>query len=226
MLLLPVVWAVANSLVLLIPVSFQRKMIEGLHLPLCILAGFAVSWLAARIARNLRERGKLKHAMERVVLTVCVVVALAIPSNALFVSQALENVKTNNANLLAVLQPPIYLDPPDARAMQWLGEHAGRDDVILSSSVMGSYIPTYSPAKVWVGHWAETLNFRAQLTKANAFFRNPEAKGLPAVTMIYYGPWEQAVAGADAPGMASTGLQSVYDEQGVRIYRVTLENRR
>ena len=217
------VQAPANAVVLLIPLSFQRKMIEGLHLPLCILAGFAVSWIAYAITRGLRERGKLKHAMERIVLTVCMVAALTVPSNALFVSQCLESVKTNNEALLTVLQPPIYLDAADAAAMQWLGQNARRDDVILSSSVMGSYTPTYCRAKVWVGHWAETLDFQKHLRAANQFFSvspTPRALRASGLTMVYYGQWERAISGGGAVDMANAGLQMVYDEQGVRIYRV------
>ncbi|MCE5239802.1 hypothetical protein LLH23_15150 [bacterium] len=220
---LPVVWALANALVLFIPVSFQRKMIEGLHLPLCILAGFAVSWLAQQITRGLRERGKTKHAMERIVLTVCVVVVLCIPSSALFVSQCLESVKTNNAALLQVLQPPIYLDPPDAQAMAWLRENATRNDVVLSSSLIGSTIPTVCPAKVWVGHWAETLHFRDRLRDANELLRAapaPQALRDRGITMLYAGPLEGALNGSAGLDLGSGGLQCVYDEQGVRIYRV------
>ena len=220
---LPVVWALANALVLFIPVSFQRKMIEGLHLPLCILAGFAVSWLAQQITRGLRERGKTKHAMERIVLTVCVVVVLCIPSSALFVSQCLESVKTNNAALLQVLQPPIYLDPPDAQAMAWLRGNATRNDVVLSSSLIGSTIPTVCPAKVWVGHWAETLHFRDRLRDANELLRaapTPQALRDRGLTMLYAGPLEGALNGSAGLDLGSGGLQCVYDEQGVRIYRV------
>ncbi|MHB8995416.1 MAG: hypothetical protein ACYC63_09230 [Armatimonadota bacterium] len=233
--LLPVVWAVANAVVLLIPVSFQRKMIEGLHLPLCILAGLAVSWLASLITTNLRRQGKHKHAMERLVLTVCAVTVFCIPSNALFVSQCLQNVKTNNEQLLGVLQPPLYLDPPTAQAMQWLGQNATRDDIIVSSSLMGSYIPTYCPAKVWIGHWAETLHFQDRLRDLDAVFgtTNPEAL-LTAlrqrgISMVFYSQWEQALAyGEPNEGWqqaADQVLQKVYDQDGVRIYRVPQETR-
>lgn len=227
---LPTAWVVATIIVLLIPVSFQRKMIEGLHLPLCILAGLAVSWLASLITTNLRLQGKHKHAMERLVLTVCAVTVFCIPSNALFVSQCLQSVKTNNEQLLRVLQPPIYLDPPIAQAMQWLGHNAGRDDVMVSSSLMGSYIPTYCPAKVWIGHWAETLHFQDRLRDLDAIFgtTNPEAL-LAAlrqrgISLVFCSQWEQALAPGEPNGRwqqaADEVLQKVYDENGVRIYRV------
>jgi hypothetical protein len=216
---LPIVWSFANAFVLLIPVSFQRKMIEGLHLPLCILAGFAVSWLAQQITRGLRARGKHKQAAERVVLTVCVAAVLCLPSNALFVSQCLDSVKTNNAELLAVLQPPIYLDPGDAAALEWLAANATREDVILSSSLVGSTIPTVCPAKVWIGHWAETLHFREHLQTAMHLYAAPTPSALreTGVTLLYASRWEAAMARTE---LNPSGLPLVYDEQGVRLYRV------
>lgn len=231
----PVIWAVANALVLLIPVSFQRKMIEGLHLPLCVLAGLAVSWLASVITTNLRRQGKHKHAMERIVLTVCALTVFCIPSNALFVSQCLQSVKTNNEQLLAVLQPPIYLDAPVARAMEWLGHNARRGDVIVSSSLMGSYIPTYCPAKVWIGHWAETLHFQDRLLDLNAIFGASDPQSLLTalqqrnITMVFHSQYEQALSPGEASDRwlqaADRALQKVYDQDGVRIYRVPQENR-
>jgi hypothetical protein len=242
--LLPIVWAVANALVLLIPVSFQRKMIEGLHLPLCILAGLTVSWLASLITTNLRRQGKHKHAMERLVLTVCAMTDFCIPSNALFVSQCLQSVKTNNEQLLRVLQPPIYLDPPTAQAMQWLGKNARRDDIIVSSSLMGSFIPTYCPAKVWIGHWAETLHFQERLADLTPTFAPVPAETLlyelqqKRITLVFYSVYEQSLTNSTTslreppPELVSRwlqaadqALQKVYDVDGVRIYRVPQETR-
>jgi uncharacterized membrane protein len=210
-------------------------MIEGLHLPLCILAGIAVSWLASLITTNLRLKGKNKHAMERIVLTVCAVTVFCIPSNALFVSQCLQSVKTNNEQLLSVLQPPIFLDAPVARAMQWLGKNANRDDVIASSSLTGSYIPTYCPAKVLVGHWAETLHFQDRLGDLDAIFSARDPKALLAalrqrgVSLVFYSQWEEALTSGGPnerwPQAADEALQKVYDENGVRIYRVPQELR-
>lgn len=154
-------------------------------------------------------------------------------------SQCVDNVKTNNMALLQVLQPPIYLDGPDARAMQWLRHNARRDDVIVSSSVMGSYIPTYCQAKVWVGHWAETLDFREHLQALQPIYAPApwdtllrHLQGLRA-TMVYYGSYEQgltlgtstlgATPADDVPRWlrsAGRALDGTYSADGVRIYLV------
>lgn len=155
--LLPVAWAVANSVVLLAPVSFQRKMIEGLHLPLCLLAGIALARLAERLTRGLRARGKLQQARERVVLTLIAVVVFALPSNVMLAANCMVAARNNNRDLLGVMQPPVYLEAGDAAALRWLRTHTTRDDILLCSSFLGSYVPTYCEARPWVGHWAETL---------------------------------------------------------------------
>jgi hypothetical protein len=273
---LMVAWAVAGSLVLLIPVSFQRKMIEGLHLPLCLLAGLAVAALARGLTGGLRARGKHKQAAERVVLTVMAVAVFALPSNALFVADCLSRLKTNNAELLGVLQPPLYLQPGEVKALEWLRHNATAEDIVLSSSMLGSHIPAWCPARVWVGHWAETLalegpggylsprdpvsrwqevagqrnpggtlalrRFGEQLAVARRVYgagsegaiNDPESlrqwlESLP-VTLVVYGPWEEALtaAVADDPqagaarwrAMAGLGLSLVHETQGVAVYRV------
>lgn len=157
MALLPVAWVLAHWLVLLVPVSFQRKMVEGLHLPLCFLAALGIAGIARRMNERTARQGRVKTARERMVLAVIAAVVFTLPSNALFTADCLARARNNNAELLAVLQPPIYIEAGDAFAMNWLGTYATAEDVVVSSSLMGSYIPTRCRARVFVGHWAETL---------------------------------------------------------------------
>lgn len=241
----PLLWTFAHILVLCTPVSFQRKMIEGLHLPLCILAGLAVAWLAQSLTEHLRRQGKHKQAHERAVLFVCGFIVLCLPSNALFVSQCMHNVQTNNADLWRVLQPPIYLEAADAKALEWLRENATRDDVILSTSLIGSYIPTYCRAKVWIGHWAETLHFRERLRAVPAIYGQIAPEQWKAllqqmrISIIYYGPYEQSLgwgtSGTDLAWAeygqkwrrtAEKHFPKIYEQEGVWIYRVPVQGSR
>ncbi|MGC9317563.1 MAG: hypothetical protein ACP5KN_05940 [Armatimonadota bacterium] len=177
-LLLPVAWAVVNAAVLYAPVSFQRKLAEGLHMPLCILAAIGlVSVIAPRLARSptgnaepepgaapvgARRRAAARTAMPsptHLALLIAATVVLTLPSNALFVSGCLHNVATNNMELLYVLQPPIYLTFDEVRAIEFLAREAGPQEVVLSSSLTGSHIPARARCLVFAGHWAETLHF-------------------------------------------------------------------
>ena len=45
---MPIAWATAGFGVAYLPFAFQRKMIMGTHVPLCLLAALAVAGLAAR----------------------------------------------------------------------------------------------------------------------------------------------------------------------------------
>jgi tryptophan-rich sensory protein len=46
---LPICWALATFLILYAPVSFARKMIEGMHLPLCFLAAVGIVMIATKL---------------------------------------------------------------------------------------------------------------------------------------------------------------------------------
>ncbi len=205
-------WAVGNAAVLALPFSFQRKLVEGLHMPVAILAGVGVVYLAGLITARAAATGKLQTVKERMVLTLVGAVVICLPSNALLVSQCIENVKTNNELLLHVLAPPIYLSSDYANAVSWLAEHTTQEDVVLSSSLFGSYIPAGAPCKVYVGHWAETLYFVAKLGDVRRFYapdtppdRRIEVLAKSGADYVVLGPYERL--------MGRTGAEEVGGEE-------------
>ncbi len=218
-LLLPLCWAGVNLPLLYLPVSFQRKLAEGLHIPLCMLAALGlVMVIAQRLAAPPRETepepgvlpaGERRRAAARVAgpapgrvaLLIAAAVVLTMPSNALFVAGCMDNVESNNRALLGVLQPPIYLSFDEVRALDYLGAHAVEDDIVLCSSLTGSYVPTRAPCLVFAGHWAETLHFADAVAFVAKFLtpgRNARvlSGALEAVgaTWVIYGPQEALIA--------------------------------
>lgn len=175
--LLPVCWAVVNAAIIYLPVSFQRKLVEGMHIPLCVLAGLGLAhvigrWLAPPAAEDAPEPGarpvgerrrrlsaRAQAPPERLVLLIALAVALTLPSNALFVTGCLENVATNNRGLLHVLQPPVYLTFEEVRAIRYLAREAEPDDLVVGSPFTSSYVPVRARCLVFAGHWAETLHY-------------------------------------------------------------------
>jgi hypothetical protein len=55
---MPIAWAIAGFGVAYLPFAFQRKMIMGTHIPLCLLAALAVAALAARLFPDRMENAK------------------------------------------------------------------------------------------------------------------------------------------------------------------------
>lgn len=194
--LLPVVWAACGAAVIYLPVPFQRKMMEGLHLPLCLLAAWALVAVWERLATGIAGQepvsagpaepspadpspvsatvGVPRGALSRpvVVAIVAALVLATVPSNVLFVAESLRHVLSNNRTLLHVLTPPAYLERSEVEALRWLSGHTAEKDVVFCSSLTGNYIPAYAPCLVMAGHWAETISddYPVYLARIAAFY--------------------------------------------------------
>lgn len=200
-----VCWAVVTFALAYAPVSFQRKMIEGEHLALSYLAALGLILVPLQIAERLGQRLSSAVAVQarsrRAALTVLVVfVLLTVPSNVVFVTDALAHTAANNAALLKVLMPPAYLGADEVAGLQWLAAHTTMADVVMSSSLIGNHVPAWCSARVVAGHWAETLNFRAMLRTVATFY----APGIdPAIreeilhntgaTYVWWGEYERLI---------------------------------
>ncbi len=197
-LLFPLVWVVLGLGLIYLPVSFQRKLIEGLHLPLCILAAVGLvrmhGWLRGRVSFG---------------LLLVVFVVVTIPSNIVFVADCLDHVAVNNVDMLQVLMPPAYLTEAEKTALTWLAANARDGAVVFSSSLIGNHIPAHTSCRVVAGHWAETLNFSAALRKLGYFYwpgwdvdEREDILRSTGADFVVYGPQEKLVQ----QGMAASGL--------------------
>jgi len=227
-LLFPIVWAVLGFGLLYLPVSFQRKLIEGLHLPLCVLAAVAL------VEVHRRLRGRISFALVAVVFIV-----LTVPSNGLFVADCFDHLAVNNLDMLRYLMPPAYLSKAEKTALNWLEANAPDSAIVLSSSLTGSHIPAHTSCRVVAGHWAETLKFGEMLQLVGHFYwpgREPSVRRQilrrTGADFVYYGPQEELLqqgmaAGGqfelDAQWDPSVGLPELelaFAGDGLRIYRV------
>ena len=227
-LLFPIVWAALGFGLLYLPVSFQRKLIEGLHLPLCLLAAVALVELHRRLA------GRVSFALVLVVFLL-----LTVPSNVLFLADCFDHLAVNNVVLLRYLMPPAYLSKAEKTALNWLEVNAPDGAIVLSSSLTGSHIPAHTPCRVVAGHWSETLRFREMLQLVGYFYwpgQEPSVRRQilrrTGADFVYYGPQEQLLQqgmagggqfGLDAQWDPSVGLPELeiaFSGDGLRIYRV------
>ena len=157
---LPAAWLVVGFALLYAPVGFQRKLAEGLHVPMCLLAGLLVGqvWGARAPASSFR-------------VAALALLALTVPSNLYFVTDCLGHLRVNNRDLAGYLLPPAYLTTGELETLRRLGEHARPDQVVLCSSLLGNHLPAYASCLVVAGHWDETVGFRRYLGLVTAFYR-------------------------------------------------------
>ena len=234
LLLFPAVWIVAHCIALTLPVSFQRKMIEGLHMPISMLAGVGVIFLGRLLTRRLAQAGNQKLVRRQMAMVVIAAVALTVPSNMVFVAQCMENVRTNNEMLLEVLVPPIYMSGDYAGAVRWLADESREGEVVFSSSLIGSHIPAHAPCTVYLGHWAETLQFGTKLGDVMRFYAPGSGVDRAAAVRelgldyVVYGPYERMLGAALPPNdprqldlQADTGgeLKPAFTAGEVTVFR-------
>lgn len=198
-----ILWLCATLPLLYAPVPFQRKMAEGLHLPLGVLAAWGLDVGSRRLAwRGLRPLLRLRRHQRRLyqgtVRTLQTLALLAlVPSNLHFIATNIGDLLENNRSKLVVLMPPHYLNQAQYRGLQWLATHARPEDIVLCTPLIGNYLPARAGCKVFVGHWAETIHFGRKVALTWDFFgdrTSPEEKQeflqQNRIRYVFLGPYE------------------------------------
>jgi len=214
-------WAVVTLAFIYIPTSifsFARKMIEGVHLPLCFLAACGLVWLVARIPSQLIQRAIL-----------IAVVAISCISSGQFIIWTLHNAEDNNTTRPGML-PPLYLMSGDAAALQFLAQQTdpAQPQVVLCMPYIGNYVPRETGMYAYNGHWAETLNQESKLDQVLRFYRGTMAEDeartfLRAnhIRYVFNGAYEKAIGGESSSALSQQlKLPQIYANEGAAIYKV------
>jgi hypothetical protein len=216
-----VLWLLAVAPLLYAPVFFnlQRRMIEGVHAPLCVLAAVGLNdgllpiVRRSRLAGWLARRGYPRSRFRRLVGSL--VLAFTVPSTVyLLVSLSLG---------AAGGYGPLYYSRDEVEAVRWLSEHGGPDDTVLASYEVSGYIPAHIGQRVFWGHWAESIHLPQKRAEAEAFYSasaldRPEFLARYGIVYVFHGPRERAMGDFD-PALAGY-LEPVFRQGDVAIYRV------
>ncbi len=136
-------WAVGGFLVCYLPFAFQRKMLMGEHIPLCLLAGVGAAWLAE----------KLKPQVRTFALTALVLASL--PSNVFFLVRDFRHLQTNHSE--THLSPFLSMSLIDV--YHWLHASTPADAAVVGFPGLCTALPGEAGRAVWAGHWAETPSY-------------------------------------------------------------------
>jgi len=200
-------WVMINGLLSYTPFSLQRRLVTGLHVPLCVLAAMALS-------RYVLPR----FSPARRTLILGALIVLTMPSNLFVLMASLAGAAQHDSRL--------YLYRDEAEAMTWLEESTQPTDIILASPEMGLFIPAWAGNRVLYGHPFETIEAEKKRALAETFYQTQTEESVRRgiiegyhITYVFYGPRERELSG-DRLETASLSREA-YTNPGVTIYQVS-----
>jgi hypothetical protein len=222
--ILPLIWVVVVAILVYAPLKQQRRMVEGVHIPLSVLATMGLySWYLPRLERSaivrklitLRRKAYSPRRMRNYIIFV--VLVLTVPSNLYILASLTATV---------VQRPyPFFHERPENEAIDWLASETTPRDTVLTAYGTGSYIPARIDHTVFVGYWAETANFDTKLAIVDRFYHDgtPDSWRMQTleqygIAYVYSGPRERLLGAFDPGGVDY--LTPVFANELVTIYRV------
>jgi hypothetical protein len=200
-------WVIVYGLLLYAPFSLQRRLVMGLHVPLCVLAAMALS-------RYVLPR----FSLARRTLILGALIVLLMPSNLLLLMASMAGAAQQDSRL--------YLYQDEVEAMTWLEENTQSTAVVLASPEMGLFIPAWAGNRVLYGHPFETIEAEKKRTLAEMFYQAQTGESIRRgiiedhhITYVFYGPRERDLSGGQLETIPM--LSEAYINPGVTIYQVS-----
>ncbi len=146
-------WAIGGLAVIYLPVAFQRKMVMGTHIPLCLLAGLG----AALLTQTLKPRAQT--------FLLAALVLLSLPTSLLFLARDMTHLTENRSET----QQSPFLPDTLVDCYAWLRTHTPPQSAVVGFPTLCAALPGYAGRTVWAGHWAETPQYGTKTTEFARF---------------------------------------------------------
>lgn len=211
-------WFLISFPLIYIPTDFQIKMLNGWQVPIAVLATQGLFRYVIPAIRRLAEQRRWQISSQMVQKGVIAAFLLIIvPTNVyLFLWRFVD---LNRSNY------PFFLYREEIAGMEWLEQNAHPDDVVLSSEMIGQFIPAFTGSHAFLAHWAQTVDYFGKVDMVSEFYsadtadvRRQEIISTYGVDYVFYGPYER-MTGTYYPGDAPF-LEKVYATELVIIYQV------
>lgn len=216
-------WILSAALLLYSPLLPQRRFIQGVHVPLAVLAaaGFGQivlpRWQNGRLWQKIIRHPRYETAKLRRFVIVLFLLGMSFSNFYLWLDVT---------RIAALTQPDLFFRPAaEVDATNWLRENAPGTAVILGSYQTGNYVAAQAGQPVVLGHWAETVDFAGKETAVTHFFTattddtsRQTLLGEYNVTYVWYGPREKELGSFD-PATANY-LTPVYQNAAITLYSV------
>ncbi|MCB8942187.1 MAG: hypothetical protein H6658_00280 [Ardenticatenaceae bacterium] len=218
-------WILAVALLLYAPLGPQRRFVQGVHVPLAILATAAFTqlflprWQQSKLWQHLLTKPRYNQpGLTR--LTTLIFLAFMSFSN-LYV---LASVSTSS---LIQRPDPLFRPADELEAANWLAQNGEETAVLIGDMQTGNYIAAHTPVRVILGHWAETVDYETKQALVSQFYSTTTSHTWRQdliqqyhIRYIWYGPREQQLGDFDP--QTAVYLQPLYANPTITIYTVKL----
>jgi len=199
-------WVVAVFALVYIPSSFQRKMIMGVHIPLCLLAGAA----AAYLGNSLASRYKVSAGFAPLLFLL-----LSVPTSLIWIARDVRHIRNGDSET----QSPTYLTADDLRVFDWINHNTKPSDAFVGYPSQMLFVPAYCDRRVWCGHWGETPDYPTKVRETIKFSKNEilDPRHFLETTGATYLVWPSVTDTFTSP---PDYLVPVYGNASYTIYRI------
>lgn len=211
-----VCWVVATSVVLYSPIYFQRRLSEGFHIPLAILATEGVIIVSIFLSKFV-----LKEVRKAVLyITVCMLTFIMMIGTFVGVYSDVTTISQNSKASYYY-----YLLAQEVEAMDFLRDNMGPHDIVLSNWFYGNIIPGIAGRKVFIGHKAQTTQFDKKVDLVNKFILSKDTNQAYQflktnnITYVYVGKNDSMLRYGFKPS-EKPYLVKVFDEGEAKVYKV------
>jgi hypothetical protein len=210
--LLLIGWVCIVPFLVYLPINVQRRMAEGVIVPLSILAVTGLSLVVARFpGQSYLRRWRLLRTLW---LLPAVMTAFLFIVGSSFTAISPER--------------PLFRPQAEITAMDWLALYANEDAIVLSTRSIGNVLAARHNIQVYIGHGPETIDSDTKQRQTEDFFSDempqPEQQQLLAsVDYIFYGQTERELGNHTTVDTAPAWMASVrliYDHNGYQIFEV------
>lgn len=195
--LLLLAWALAGLTLVYLPVSVQRRLSEGVLIPLAILAVIGL-WRITE--QRPKQIGRIRLALLLTTLPTTLILYLS------------------GFGAVIAKNPTLYTPADTLTAMHWLNANAlerERGAVVLAPYPVGNRLPAYTNLRPYVGHGPETLNSGEKRAQVEAYF-DGEMGVIEAQALYEAGTIDYVFAPTDAP-IPRDGLRDLTQIGGIAI---------
>lgn len=203
-----IVWFAASLILPFFPVNFQRRFIEGAHIPLAILASEGLFFLVNKQAKT-----------SRLIFIGITIFILALSSISLVIRDIKDISKESTAGYY------YFILKEEKTALSWLKENSKIDDGIMANWFYGNIIPGLTGRRVYLGHKIQTPDFDKKVEQINLFLLNKDDDSAYKflkennLKYIFLGKNDSMIIYGFKPE-EKPYLTKAYDKEDIKIYKV------